>query len=369
MNVGDVVPLPRRILDAVARLTGRSPASARSPIPGQPSAFHPFEPMKIHIVCYEEIDDWILGKIARRLHEGLQREGMRVTLGKTADHSADINHHVVYFDYEERAPTLETVMVTHINDERELGKVRRQLIDQDVDMGICMSFEAVHRMAHFGIPRHKLCYVSPAHDEEMRPRPTLIGLTTRLYPDGCKREHLLEKLAERISPADFRFMIMGSRWEAVIARLRARGFEVRYVDHFDPALYRELMPTLDYYLYLGRDEGSMGFLDALAAGVPTIVTPQGFHLDVPGGISYPVDSLDELYRVFEEIARAKKARAESVATWTWSRNVRSHLLVWDYLRRTKTGDPISEPMWHELEHLALVRSDGRYGAPSIEVPR
>jgi hypothetical protein len=349
-----VVPLPRRILDAVTRLTGRAPnvpAPAQEPVEPLQSQFGP---MRIHLVCYEEVDAWILGKIARRLYRELEAFGMNVTLGQSADASAEINHHIVYFDYEDRAPTLETVMITHINDERELGKVRRQLVDCNVDMGICMSFEAVHRLAHFGIPRQKLCFIGPAHDGVLRPRRTVVGLTTRLYPDGCKREQLLAELGETISPDHFAFAIMGSGWDAVVARLRELGFEVRFIDHFDETLYRELIPALDYYLYLGQDEGSMGFLDALAAGVPTIVTPQGFHLDVPGGIAYPVVTIQDLRRVFTEIADQKNQRAKSVASLTWAENARKHLLVWQYLLNKKAGRVVSAHARNELERLAML---------------
>lgn len=317
--------------------------------------------MRVHLVSYEGINDWILGKFARRLHRELLALGIDATVGQAARPDADINHHIVYFDYEARGSTLETVMITHINDERELGKVRKQLVDLDVDMGICMSFEAVHRLAHFGIPRHKLCFVSPAHDDAIRPRPTVVGITTRLYPGGCKREALLEELVDFIDPGDFRFVIMGTRWESVIERIRAKGFDVEYVDRFDEAQYRQLMPTFDYYLYLGLDEGSMGFLDALAAGVPTIVTPQGFHLDIPGGITHPVVTIDDLRRVFASIADAKRARVTSVASWTWASHAKRHVAIWDYLRRRTMGRSIPPELVSELESLALVQAVEAHG--------
>jgi hypothetical protein len=348
-----LVPLPRRILDAVARATGRKPDLPKPlQLPG--AVVQQFDRMRIHLVCYEEIDAWILGKITRRLAEALEAFGMTVTFGQTQDRAADVNHHVVYFDYEQRAPTLETVLVTHIDDERELGKVRRQLVDCDVDMGICMSFEAVHRLAHFGIPRHKLCFISPAHDGVIRPRPTLIGITTRLYPDGRKREAFLEELTATISPDEFAFAIMGSGWDEIVTRLRGRGFDVRYSDHFEELAYRALIPSLDYFLYFGQDEGSMGFLDALAAGVPTIVTPQGFHLDVPGGITHPFETVDDLQRIFAGIGEAKRRRIESVRTLTWSEHARKHLLVWHYLRCRNQGREVPAPIVAELETLALI---------------
>jgi len=324
--------------------------------------------MKVHIICYEDYNAWILGKIARRLHRELEVMGIDVTLGKEPDPSAMVNHHVVYFDYVQRVSGLETVMITHIDDERELNKVRRQLIDCGVEMGICMSFEAVHRLAHFGVPRDRLCFISPAHDGIMKPRKIRVGLTTRLYPDGCKREHLLEEVAEFLSAEDFTFAIMGSGWDAIVDRLRGRGFEIDYVPHFDEAAYRDLVPSLDYYLYFGRDEGSMGFLDALAAGVPTIVTPQGFHLDVPGGITHAFEDLEELRQVFLQIARVRKDRVASVASLTWAENARKHVLIWEYLLAKRAGGEVSATLGLELDGLAVVRT-GTAASGSVAIAR
>jgi hypothetical protein len=345
-------PLPRRILDQVVRIATR----ARGALPAAlaPRRRHVPSPMKAHIVCYEDVNDWILGKIARRLREELQALGMTVGLGKEPDPSADVNHHVIYWGYVDRKATVETVMLTHIDTRGELGKVRHQLVDVGVEMGICASFEAMHRLAHFGVPRQKLCFIHPAHDGLIKPRKTLVGLTTRIYPDGCKREHLLRELTTRISSDDFKFAIMGAGWDEIVGAMRKRGFEIDYADRFDHAAYCRLMPSLDYYLYLGMDEGSAGFLDALAAGVPTIVTPQGFHLDAPGGITHPFESIDDLERIFHDIAEEKRRRTQAVASWTWAEYGRKHALIWEYLLARKAGNPIPESLDDELSESGVV---------------
>jgi hypothetical protein len=346
--------LPSCILKLVAQVAQRTQTT---PLFQQVTAklhsekYHPRH-MKVHIVCYEEINAWILGKIARRLCENLQNIGVEVDVSNAPDPLADINHHVCYYDYDSKKTTTETVMITHINTYGELNKVKEQLIN--VEMGICMSFDAVHRLAHFGVPRGKLCYINPAHDEVIKPRKIIVGITTRTYPDGCKREYLLAQLASRISLTDFKFKITGAGWDTIIDVLRQKGIEVDYVDHFDYAAYCELIPNLDYYLYLGQDEGSMGFIDALAAGIPTIVTPQGYHLDVPGGITYAFNDIEELEKIFLEIAGQKKKRMQAVSSWTWSEYARKHLLIWEYLLTKKNGKIISKTLNSELMELGVV---------------
>jgi glycosyltransferase involved in cell wall biosynthesis len=284
----------------------------------------------------------------------LRSMGQDATVGRTPDPGADVNHHIIYWDYLDRTPTVETVMITHIDEPQELAKVQRQLVDLGVEMGICMSFEAVHRLEHFGVPRPKLCFITPAHDGVLKPRRTLVGVTTRLYPDGRKREHLLAELAADLSPDDYRFAIMGSGWGEIVAGLRGLGFEVDYFDGFDPTAYRALIPSLDYFLYLGQDEGSLGFLDALAAGVPTIVTPQGFHLDVPGGITHPFNDLTDLRRIFAEVILQKRRRVEAVSALTWSAFARNHVLVWEYLLARKAGHELAPALVDELDGLGVV---------------
>jgi hypothetical protein len=134
---------------------------------------------------------------------------------------------------------------------------------------------------------------------------------------------------------------LGDGWDGVVAELRGRGFQINHLPGFDLAAYRALMPTLDYYLYLGTDEGSMGFIDALAAGVPTIVTPQGFHLDAPDGLVHPFTSAEELCSVFEGIAAGRKRLTDAVAGWGWRDYAVKHRDLWEYLlsgtRAEQTG--------------------------------
>jgi hypothetical protein len=188
---------------------------------------------------------------------------------------------------------------------------------ETLDAGICLSRMTVDTLVRRGVSRDKLCYVTPGHDGLVEPKRIRIGITSRAYGDGRKREGMLVELAQAMRLDRFHFEIIGEGWDPIIARLEAAGATVQYdagSDDYqkDYAGALQRIPTFDYYLYTGLDEGSMGFLDALAAGVSTIVTPQGFHLDVAGGITHAFTDIGELVTVFATISNEAERRTHSV---------------------------------------------------------
>jgi hypothetical protein len=290
--------------------------------------------MRVRIVSYEDVNAWILGKFARKLNEELMKLGVDSDISNVSDPDADFNHHIIYMCLDaSKGDIKDTLMVTHIDDYRKLNLLKKQL--QTASLGICMSFPLMSELIIGGIPKDKLCYINPAHDGIISVKPYIIGITSQVKPDGCKREHLVEELSEYISPQLFHFKIMGSGWERVIQVLRNRGFQVDYQSEFIYDEYTKLIPSLDYYFYMGQDEGSMGYIDALAAGVKTIVTPQGFHLDADHGITYPFNTLQELVEVFNSLSQEKRQLIDSVKHWTWRDYAIKHLEIWNYL-----SDPI-----------------------------
>lgn len=296
--------------------------------------------MRVRIVSYEDVNAWILGKFARKLNEELIKLGVDSDIGDIPDQNADINHHIIYLGYDSsKGNQKDSLMVTHIDDYRKLNLLKKQL--NTAGVGICMSRPLMNELITGGVPTEKLCYINPAHDGIIPVKPYTIGITSQVKPDGCKREHLLAELSEHISPQLFNFKIMGSGWEAVNDVLIKRGFHITYYPDFNYDEYIKLIPSLDYYLYTGQDEGSMGYIDALAAGVKTIVTPQGYHLDAENGITYPFNTLPELINVFNSIAHERILLVDSVSTWTWRDYAIKHLEVWNYLNDPKQGNSIS----------------------------
>jgi hypothetical protein len=295
--------------------------------------------MKVRIVCYEDVDAWILGKFARKMHENLLEMGVDSSIAKVPDPTADINHHIIYYDYDGRRNSIDTVMVTHIDNMDKKLLLERQL--KVADLGICMSGETMALLAGSGISEQKLAFVLPAHDGAMKIRKILIGITCRVQEDGRKREYFLYKISKTIDPTIFKFVIMGDGWDQQVATLKNDGFEVEYHTRFDYEKYLQIIPSLDYYLYMGLDEGQMGFIDALSSGVKTIVTSQGYHLDAPGGMTHPFKTLDELLGILKAIELEKKKLIDSVKTWNWRDYTKKHVEIWKYLILKNKGEDFS----------------------------
>jgi hypothetical protein len=305
---------------------------------------------RIHLVCYEPLNGWVLSKFAIKMRDHLLALGRAVSVGSTVDPEAAVNHHINYFHCEPhhvRDGHIETTMITHIDTDHKFNMIKTQ--SGFVDMGVCNSRHTAASLHNRGVDRGRLGYVTPGHDFIAKPRRLVLGITTRLYPSGCKREYFLDEITKKISPDDFSFFIMGGGWGGIVEMVRRRGFVIRYVDGFDPAIYAGEIPGFDYYLYFGQDEGSMGILDALSAGVPTISTPQGFHLDIQGGLTHCFNFVEELSDILKEILVERNKRMESVRGLTWGWYTDRHLKLWEYLITAKRGEPVPEGLRQEAQ--------------------
>jgi len=282
---------------------------------------------KVRLVCVS--DGWILQKFAAKMQEELQKKGVGAEIGRCVDFTADINHHISFHFYEPLQDCHDTLMITHVDSLNKIDLLKHQL--QTARMGICMSRDTMYQLASMGVPREKLCYINPAQDGVIKPRKYVLGITHRVHEDFRKRVDALTDICDGISPDFFEFKIMGDGWEQTIEKIRSKGFTVTYYPEFDYDTYIQLILSLDYYLFWGFDEGSMGYLDALAAGIGTIVTPQGFHLDTRGGLTYPCRTIADFVEVLSKLEMEKRKITDAVADWTWENYVDKHLEVWKYV--------------------------------------
>lgn len=286
-------------------------------------------PIKVNIVCWDQ--GWILRKFADRLCENLMSLGVDVSIGVHTDPTADINHHVQFgICIPEKQ---DTIMVSHVDCEYWLDILKIQL--QTAKLAICMSKETVDRLTMLGIPRQKLCYVSPAHDHAVKPKKYVIGITHRNHGDFRNRETTVLDIFSVLNPKFFILKIMGDGWDDIVTHMEKMGFEVEYYPMFDYQRYQEMIPELDYYMFFGNDEGSMGFLDALAAGVETIVTPQGFHMDLKDGITYPCKTVKEFAEALLELQRKRERLIKLVEPLTWENYAKKHIEIWECLLKRK----------------------------------
>lgn len=297
--------------------------------------------MEVNIVCYEDVNRWILGKFALKLKENLDLLGVQCTISNTPDSKADINHHIIYTDYKPFSNGIDTLMITHIDNLWKLDKLKETI--PIASMGICMSKETMTWLGQMGVESTKLCYVNPAHDQKVHIKKSIIGISCRVQSDGRKRENFISKLSSVIDPDYFEFHIMGDSWDEQVNELRNNKFTVVYYPAFDKDVYYNFISELDYYLYTGMDEGQMGFVDAVAAGVKTIVTSQGYHLDAPSAITYPFKDYEELETILIRIQEQRKAAVQSVSDWTWMDYTKKHLEIWKYL----LGDRHISSQYHD----------------------
>lgn len=302
--------------------------------------------MKVNIVCQE--GTWIYRKFADRLAQYLENEKIEITVTGDTREDVDINHHIPCLNF--RPYPNDTLMITHIDDDKKVQILKKQL--EVANMGICMSAETVSKLVEYGVARKKLCYINPAHDNVISPKKYTIGITHRCYDqyDLRKRTTAILDIIEGVEPAYFRFMIMGAGWDEIVAKMRSKGFEVVYYDDFIYDRYVSLMNEIDYYLFIGMDEGSMGYLDAMAAGVGTIVTPQGFHLDTDCNIDYPCVTIKQFRNAFLDLQNKRKEKVKAVEQWTWDSYAHKHLEVWNYILKRKN--------LNEIYHNQMLYQDG-----------
>lgn len=293
--------------------------------------------LKIRIVYSQ--DGWIFGKFASKMEEELLKLGQDVSISDSPDFDADVNHYIFYgilHHFSKNYHGINTTMITHVdtNDKKKLISFQTE----NDALGICMSRDTMDKLTMWGIKRDKLCYINPAQDGLMKPRKIVLGITNRCYSgeDLRKNDRLIVEVCKELNPELFEIKIMGAGWDKIVLELENMGFQVTYYDDFDRETYLQLMPSLDYWLYYGFDEGAMGYLDAMAAGVKTIVTPQGYHLDTRVKPTYMCSTISEFLHVLKEIQKEKEAIVEAVADWTWGSYTKKHLEIWQYMTKTRS---------------------------------
>jgi hypothetical protein len=264
--------------------------------------------MKVCLVNYEENYNvkGILSKFAYEMQKELTRMGIKTIVRSHPDPGADVNHHINYYSYEP-SRVIDTLMITHIWEGDKLEVLRKGM---ETAYGICMSQEMVEWLESKGLTKLTAVEIQP--HEQLPRKIKNICITTNVYPDGCKREWMFKELLKTIGKG-FHFYIMGSGWEV-------RGDNITLIDHFEKERYLPMLEKCEYNLYFGKDEGSMGIIDAKQVGLQVIAPELGF---VKGLVDYPFDTQEELNAIF------KKLDYNPVAEWSWKNYTLAHLKIWN----------------------------------------
>ena len=289
----------------------------------------------INIFSGEPLNSWILGKFAKILKKEYEKYNISVNYGYSTNSDIDFNHCIIYLHCNpETATEKDVVMITHI-DEYWKYELLEKLVPK-IAVGICMSKDQMNKLINMGLDKNKLCFINPAHDGVIPIKKWVVGLASRVYPDGRKNEIYFNKLANVLNPKYFKFKIMGANWEPQVEYMQNKGFEVEYYSDFNYDIYtKKFFADMDYYLYMGLDEGQMGFVDAQSAGVKTIVTSQGYHLDSDSPITHPFSNYEELEQIFLNLQQEKKNIVDAMQDWTWEKYAIKHLQIMEYLKTGK----------------------------------
>lgn len=283
---------------------------------------------RVRVVCLDK--GWILRKYAERLVENLQKMNIIADIEDAPDFRADINYYINYLEYQPLyTNTTDVLFVTHVTNQDKLEQLKIQL--KTAKLGICMSKDTMDFLTINGIPRNKVCYINPAHDGIIKPKKYVIGITHRNHEDNRKRNECLLDIMNGMDADYFKIVIMGDRWEKIVACLKEWGFEVDYYPEFNLEKYTNLIPTLDYYMFYGWDEAGCGYMDAMSAGIGTIVTPVGYHLDTSVAPTYLCKTVDDFRNTLLKLKSERETLRKSVATWSWENYTKKHVEVWKYL--------------------------------------
>lgn len=107
-----------------------------------------------------------------------------------------------------------------------------------------------------------------------------LGVISKRYGRKVKGEALLYELAKRLSPEDFKFILVGDGRSESTYYLGKLGYDVESFDYLPYRVFNSLYERLDALLITSFYEGGPANVpEAFSKGVPIISTPVGFAQD------------------------------------------------------------------------------------------
>ena len=293
--------------------------------------------MKINIINLDK-EGWILTKFAKKMYLHLKLMEYECFLSKKARKDVDINHSIIFLFLKDKQAlfpekTINTTMLTHVNDDFRYRKVKS--ISKFLDAGITMSENHMDFIKKKNLGITKLFSVLPPHDNDLEIKKIHIGIFSNLYSDGRKNEEYFEKIFCNLDSNIFKLSIIGKGWQEIVLKLRKQKIEVNFYKKFFRTIYISELRKIDYLIYLGNDEGSMTFMDAIQLGIKTIMIPQGFQYDLKKLITYPLKKdLSNLPMILKKLSLEKKKFLIYKEKLTWRYYVEEHIKIWKYLKES-----------------------------------
>ena len=290
--------------------------------------------MRINIINLDK-DRWILSKFAKKLALNLKKLGHEVSISKKPKKNVDVNHYIIFLFQKDSKDsyclnTINTTMLTHVNDEFRFNKVRS--ISKYMDAGITFSKNHMNFIKSKSLGLKKIFFVLPPSDNDLKVKKINFGFFTNLYNDGRKSQEIFCHTIQSLPKELVKISIIGKGWNSYVLKLKQMGYEVQYQKYFLRWRYIQKMNEIDYLIYLGNDEGSMSFLDALQLGVKTIMIPQGFQNDLKKFITFKLkQDLSNFKSILETIIKEKKKFIKINNKLTWSNYAKEHIKIWKNL--------------------------------------
>ena len=291
--------------------------------------------MRINIINLDK-ERWILTKISKKLVFNLTKLGHTVFLSKKPRTDVDVNHFIIFlFQKEDKSyypkNTINTTMLTHVNDDFRFKKLKK--ISQFIDAGIAFSNHHKKFIEKKSLGVKKIFHILPPTDDDVKLKKINFGIFTDLYSDGRKEEDFFFNSFINLDPHFFKLSIIGKGWKKYVKAFQEKNIEVDFQRFFFRKLYLNKMSNLDYLIYLGNDEGSMSFLDAIQLGIKTIMVPQGFQSDLQEFITYKVDkNLRNFPDIISKIIREKQKFMKIKKKLNWTNYAFQHCEIWKNLK-------------------------------------
>ena len=202
-----------------------------------------------------------------------------------------------------------------------------------MNAGIAMSKDHANFIKSKALGLKKIFYVLPPNDNDLKLKKINLGFFANLYRDGRKNQKFFIESVKKISPELIKLSIIGKGWKELVGELKAAGYEISYQRFFFRSRYISTLKDIDYLIYLGNDEGSMSFLDALQLGIKTIMIPQGFQKDLEKFITFKIDkNLKNFPSILKKITDEKNKFLEIREKLTWENYTQEHVKIWESLK-------------------------------------